>query len=634
MFTIEELLSKRNQKEAMKNLETKHDSCGTDGILVSQFPEYWQQNSKRILKEIFDGTYSPGMIKTTEILNGSGKRRVISIMNTQDRFISRLLAQKMKRYLEPSFLENSQAYQENKGVVSATEKARTYMEQGNLTVVEIDIKDFFDTIPLSRLMELLETLFTDQKVLTLIRSYLYCRLLVDDEIIAKEKGLVHGNPISPILSNLYLHSLDFLMEQMGYHWVRFSDNIYIYCAQRSEAQKIFQHISQSLSQEYELKINQKKSGIYDVFQRAMLGYEFFQTKTGIGIRRHKYDMSASYHKWHMCKVQKVNKEYHIVEDGILTKKDYALLFENESGKYHIPVEIVDQLNFYNDVTISSNVLKALSQHRIKVSFFDKYGMMVGTYLPDSFEKDEKIFMKQVLVYQDEKSRLSLAKKMEIASLHNMRSNLKYYKKKGVHCLDENIDFLSACIKELNEGKTVNELLLIEARARMTYYQSFNEILHREEFYFYKRSKRPPLDAINALISFGNTLLYNEFLRMIQMTSLSPKIGIVHATNRRNYSLNLDFADIFKPVIVDRVIFSLINCHQIKYAEHFEGMENGAVLLTKAGKKIFLQEFQNKMETRFSYKGSTYTYQSILNEEIRSYTKALMKDEEYHPYKYY
>lgn len=634
MFCITELISKRNQKEAMKNLTAKHDSCGTDGVYLSHFPEYWEQNQERVLKEILEGIYSPGVIKTTEIINGSGKRRVISIMNTQDRFICRLIDQKLKRYLEPIFLENSQAYQENKGVVSATEKARAYIEQGNQIVVEIDIKDFFDTISLAKLMELLKTLFTDSKVLTLISSYLYCRLLIDDEVLNKEKGLVQGNPISPILSNLYLHSLDLHMEQKGYHWIRFSDNIYIYCSQKSEAQSIFQHLCKYLSQEYELQINQKKSGIYDVFQRSMLGYEFFDTKTGIGIRRHKYDMSASYHKWNMCKVQRVNKEYHIVEEGILTKKDYALLFESEAGKYHIPVEAVDQLNFYNNVTISSNVLKALAQHRIKVSFFDHYGTMVGTYLPDSFEKDAKIFLKQVAVYNDEKKRLHLAKRMEIASLHNMRSNLKYYKKKGTNHLDKNIDFLSNCLKEINEGKSVNELLLIEARARMIYYQSFNEIIHMEEFHFYKRSKQPPLDAINALISFGNTLLYNEFLRVIQMTSLSPKIGIVHATNQRSYSLHLDFADVLKPVIVDRVIFSLINCHQIKYSEHFEGMENGAVLLNKSGKRIFLQEFQNKMDTHFTYKGKNYTYQSLLSEEVRSYMKALINEEEYHPYKYY
>lgn len=634
MFTIDELLSKKNQRAAKEHLVSKHDSCGADGIHLSEFPEYWEQNNERILKELREGSYVSGVIKTTEIINGSGKRRIISTMNTQDRFICRLLAQKLKRYLEPSFLENSQAYQENKGVLSATEKARTYIEEGNIIVVEIDIKDFFDTILLEKMLELLNSLFGDDKIISLFHTYLYCQLLIDDEIIKKEKGLVQGNPISPILSNLYLHSLDIHMDQMKYQWIRFSDNIYVYCKNREQAQNIFNHLSKYIPTAFELKINQKKSGIYDVFSRVILGYEFFKEKTGVGIRRHKYDVSETYHHWRMCKVQKVNKEYHIIENGILTKKDYALLFENEAGKYHIPVEVVDQLNFYSDVMISSNVLKALAQYNIKVSFFDKYGMMVGTYLPASFDKDAKIFLRQVEVYNDPQRRLALAKRMEIASIHNMRSNLRYYNKRETVNLTANIDFLSKCMKEINEGKSIDELLLIEARARGLYYQSFNEIICVKDFFFYKRTKKPPLDAINAMISFGNTLLYNEFLRIIQMTALSPKVGVVHATNRRSYSLNLDFADIFKPIIVDRVIFSLINCHQLKCAEHFEQAENGAILLNKAGKHIFLEEFQTKMNTHFSLKGKAYTYQSCIAEEVRSYMKALMGDKDYHPYKYY
>lgn len=634
MFGIDELLSNRNQQEALEHLATKHDGCGADGMLLSEFPEYWEQNKERILTEIKNGTYSPGVIKTTEIINGQGKRRVISIMNTQDRFITRMLAQKLKRYIEPMFFESSHAYQEGKGVLTATNKAREYIEQGESIVVEIDIKDFFDTIPLDSLLDLLALYIKDGKIIQLVSSYLYCRLLVDDEIIPKKTGLVQGNPISPILSNLYLHALDLHMEQMKYHWIRFSDNIYVYCKNKDQAQNVFNHLNKCIPRDYSLQINIKKSGIYDVFQRVMLGYDFLQAKSGIEIRKHKYDTSAVYHNWRQCKVQKVNREYHIVEEGILTKKDYTLLFENDTGKFHIPVEVVDQLNFYGDVTITPNVFHALDKHNIKLSFFDKHGVLIGTYIPSTFDQDANTFIKQVQIYNNETERLALAKKMEIASIHNMRSNLKYYNKKEKHELTFTIEYLSVCIKEVNEGRSINELLLIEARARQKYYQSFKDIIKVNGFLFEKRSKQPPRDAINALISFGNTLLYNEFLRIIQLTSISPKIGVVHATNRRSCSLNLDFADIFKPVIVDRVIFSLINCHQLRREEHFEGTDDGAVLLNKSGKKIFLQEFQDKLETHVNYKGKGFTYQGLMIEEVKLFGQYVAGNNKYSPYKYY
>lgn len=118
--------------------------------------------------------------------------------------------------------------------------------------------------------------------------------------------------------------------------------------------------------------------------------------------------------------------------------------------------------------------------------------------------------------------------------------------------------MTLAIGEINECRDVDGLMLIEARCRQQYYQSFNTILNSTDFQFTKRSRRPPKDPINALISFGNTILYNRFQQIIWKTALDSRIGVLHAANRRHYSLNLDFADVFKPIIVDKLVFSLIN----------------------------------------------------------------------------
>lgn len=189
------------------------------------------------------------------------------------------------------------------------------------------------------------------------------------------------------------------------------------------------------------------------------------------------------------------------------------------------------------------------------------------------------FLKQCAIYMDAEKRLELAKQMELAGLHNMRANVRYYdKKKPQTELKETESELGKCIEHIREGKSVEELLLIEARARQRYYSFFNYVLRQDGFRFERRTKQPPQDPLNALISFGNTLLYNHFLQSIWKTSLDPRVGIVHATNQRSYSLNLDFADIYKPIVVDRVIFSLINLYQIKPDEDFERIENGEVYL--------------------------------------------------------
>lgn len=424
------------------------------------------------------------------------------------------------------------------------------------------------------------------------------------------------------------------MEDKGYSWLRFADNIYIYAKTQEEAIDIYNDISMRLQNIHHLKINTVKSGIHDAFTRRILGYEFYRAKGRVEVRRHSYQPSNVYRNWHPCVVQKINREYHILQNGILNKQDYALLFENEQEKHHIPVEVVHQLNIYGEITLTSGVLQTISRKKIRVAFFDKYGNVMGYYLPERHQRASSVALEQYSIYQNEQERLCMAKKMEIAGLHNMRANLRYYSKRHGNQMKETIELFGKWITELNEAATVEQLLLIEARARQKYYGVFNQILDESEFVFEKRTKRPPKDELNALISFGNTLLYNIILQMIWKTSLDPKIGIVHATNQRCYSLNLDFADLFKPLIVDRVIFTLINCQRIKKIEHFEREQSGGVFLNQAGKKIFIEAYEYKLASKIVVKGREYTYRQLIEKEIHSYQKYVMEKQKYKPYKYY
>lgn len=552
-------------------------------------------------------------------------------MTALDRFITKLIEQKLTRYMDPAIAENSYAYRKGKGIQEAVMAAKTYIEAGNRFLVAIDIRDFFDSIPLEEMMKQLEEVIQDRRVCSLIRKYLYCNVDSDGQIIEKKQGLVQGNSISPVLSNWYLRALDTYLESKEYNWLRYADNIYLYAESREKAIHIYNEVCKYIREHYSLKVNEKKSGVFDAYTKRILGYEFVKKSKKVEVRKYCYKREATYRNWRDCVVEKVNHEYHIITDGIINKKDYALLFENEDEKHHIPVEVVDQINFYNDITIGSGVFKTLNEKNIKATFFDKYGNLVGCYLPEKRKGDTRILLKQCEMYSG-KERLNVAKQMQIASIHNMRANIRYYNKKKN--LEDCLVQLSGMIKEVNEGKTINSLMLTEARARQVYYEAFNTILNNDDFLFTVRSKRPPKDEINAMISFGNTLLYNQFLQYIWKTPLDPRIGMVHATNRRSHSLNLDFADIFKPIIVDRVIFTLINCHQIKVKEHFQQTEDGGVYLSKIGKHLFIEEFNRKLSTGVVIKGESITYKRLMQREVQSYLKLLTTGEKYKPYRYY
>ena len=238
-----------------------------------------------------------------------------------------------------------------------------------------------------------------------------------------------------------------------------------------------------------------------------------------------------------------------------------------------------------------------------------------------------------IVIDDEKRKIR-AKKFEIASLNNMRSNLKYYER---HHSSENlkngISSFSEYITALNEATNVTTLLTIEARARQLYYSLFHEIICDPAFEFTKRTRRPPKDPLSALISFGNVFLYNRVATEIQKTSLDIRIRFVHAANRRNQSLNLDIAYLFKPLIVDRVIFTIINRHMIHTSEHFEETEDGGIYLNKEGKQIFINELENKVYQKQTEENQLRTYDTRIREEIHKIFRFVCYDEKYRPFKY-
>lgn len=383
-----------------------------------------------------------------------------------------------------------------------------------------------------------------------------------------------------------------------------------------------------------LDINEAKSGVFDVYDRRLLGYDFYKKGNHVKVERHTYNKDNYYRNWHECAVEKVNREYHIVNSGVLNKKDYALLFENDETKHHIPVEATEQLNVYNEITLTSAVIRTLDQESIRLGIYDKYGDLLGYFVPESYSQDAKVLLAQATEYIDVKSRLKVAKAMEIAAMHNLRANVRYFlKHKNSSELLEIEKKLSDSIVKMNQCKSIEELLLEEARCRQDYYHGFNYFLNDPYFSFEKRTRRPPMDPINALLSFGNTLLYNRIQQIIWKTALDTRIGIFHSANKRHCSLNLDFADLFKPVITDRVIFTMINRGQLREKD-FVVRDDNSVYLNEDGKRTFIENFNNKLASKLNCKGKSITYHQLIEMEIRSYLNHILTGEKYKPYKYY
>lgn len=326
----------------------------------------------------------------------------------------------------------------------------------------------------------------------------------------------------------------------------------------------------------------------------------------------------------------MNRSIYIFSDGELKRKENTIYFENSEGKKYIPVENTSEIFTFGEITLNKRFLEFLAESEIIIHFFNRYDYYVGSFYPREHLNSGYMILRQAEYYLNEEKRLNLAKKFVYGAVENIKRILVYYQNR-----EKDLQYIIEKINSMNEKlikcNSINELMAIEGNIREQYYSAFDKILDNEHFIFEARTKRPPKNRLNALISFGNSLLYTICLSEIYKTHLDPRIGFLHATNFRRFTLNLDIAEIFKPIIVDRVIFNLVNKSIIK-SNHFEKKLDGIVLNEK-GKEIFIKEFDEKLRTSFYNKGlrRNVTYRNLIRMELYKIEKHLIEDEEYKPF---
>lgn len=326
----------------------------------------------------------------------------------------------------------------------------------------------------------------------------------------------------------------------------------------------------------------------------------------------------------------MKKRLYILSNGELKRKQNTLYFETDEGKKFIPVEGVSDLFIFGEVTLNKKFLDFLTKTKILIHFFNYYGYYIGTYYPREYYNSGLMILKQAEYYLDFEKRMNLAKKFVQGAVSNLTKVLTYYNLRGID-LNEYLNIINNLVCKIDECQYTEELMAIEGNIREQYYKTFDNIINSSDFSFETRSKRPPTNRLNALISFGNTLLYVEVLSEIYRTHLDPRIGYLHTTNNRRFTLNLDVAEIFKPIIVDRVIFSLLNKKIIKKSHFKEDL--GGIYLKDNGRKKFLEKWEERLTSTIKHRGlkRNVSYRRLIRLELYKLEKHFLGDEEYKPF---
>jgi CRISPR-associated protein Cas1 len=326
-------------------------------------------------------------------------------------------------------------------------------------------------------------------------------------------------------------------------------------------------------------------------------------------------------------------DYYILQDGILKRKQNTVYFENKEGKRALPVNKIYSVYAYGKLSFSSGVVSYLSKNGIPIHFFNYYGFYEGSMYPRETLISGDLVIQQASHYLDEEKRKSLGRKFIEGACSNILKNLRYYSRNRddiQESMDAYIDSIEAEILCLPESSSsIPQMMNVEGRIRNIYYSALDEIFP-EEYRIVTRTRRPPGNKMNTLISFGNSLMYTTVLSEIYNTQLNPTISYLHEPFERRFSLALDVSEIFKPIIIDRIILKLVNKNMLD-DNCFRG-EIGDMLLSEKGKKIFLQEYNDKLGTTIKHKGlkRNVSYKRLIRLELYKLSKHVLGDEEYKP----
>lgn len=323
----------------------------------------------------------------------------------------------------------------------------------------------------------------------------------------------------------------------------------------------------------------------------------------------------------------MGRDFYLFVSGSLKRKENTLFIESQSGeRRYLPIENIESIHIFGEVEINTKLLNFLSQNGVVLHIYNYYGFYSGTYLPREKNVSGEIIVRQAEHYLDKERRFYLVFCFVEGSLYHMLRNLRNYKGTEEFQLK-----IQEELSNIRNCKSISELMGCEGRGRESYYQAFNIFL-REEFRFDKRERRPPTNPINALISFGNSLIYSVVLSEIYKTQLNPCISYLHELREKRYSLSLDISEIFKPLIVDPVIFKLINNNMLKITDFDQDIN--CCYLNDSGRKKFIQEFETKLQTTIKHRklNRNVSYRFLIRLECYKLIKHFLDDEVYKPLK--
>lgn len=292
----------------------------------------------------------------------------------------------------------------------------------------------------------------------------------------------------------------------------------------------------------------------------------------------------------------------------------------------IPIETVDAINLYGRAQLTTQFIQICLKKSIPIMYYTKQGIFLGRTSPAYIENVCRQRIQAVFDTSD--TALRLAQRVIYGKIHNQMVVLRRYAKNRDINIKSDIQKMQIYQVKASLADSIASIRGYEGMAARTYFTCLGKLVD-EDFKFKGRSKRPPLDPFNALLSLGYSILMNEVFGKIEAKGLNAYFGFIHQDAKKHPTLASDLMEEWRPVIIDTTIMSMISRHEIRL-EHFQsGLESDGIYLTKEGMKIFFAKIEAKFrqENKYlSYVDRPVSFRRAIELQINAFTHVLEEND--------
>lgn len=533
--------------------------------------------ASNLAEELRAGTYEPAPHIAFTVQKKDGSERLVEQPRPRDLVVQKYLLKTIGPTFDRMFEEGALGFRKGGSRQEAARRIQSAIRDGYQFVVESDVEDFFPSVDLDRLAALLDRCLPqgDRIVREVLWKIVANGYILNGHLLHRSRGLAQGNPVSPVLANLYLDAFDEEIQRHDVRLVRYGDDFVILTRTRAEAEQILCTTRDTLAA-WGLAVNLAKTAVRPVEE----GFEFLGVRFSAGDFRVEPEETP----------QRYKKPLYITEPYLFLALDGDAIDIRRQGQVveSIPLRRVSEIMVLGQAVFSTALLGRCTADGIPFTVASATGYYMTTVKPDSrryYDIAHRHALRHAALTDTEK--LAVAKELAAHKIRNYHPWLSRRPEPPVRTIAGKIVNLAA---RIDTAATVDEVRGFEAAAAKEVYACFNLMIPDPAFRLVRRLRRPP-DRINSLLNFGYYLLFSQVNATVRAVGLNPYLGFLHSDENRYESLACDIEELFRSRI-DRLVVRLVNWKKIQ-AMDFNDTPKGHYLNHTAARR-FILEFEAEM----------------------------------------